>query len=121
MKSAAAATGKRRDLLPDIEEINSTLSASSDRDEDGTVPDEDTRRARAERSSFRTGFGLLVLLTVVLVGLYLFAPLIAQKIPALAGVMDAYVTVANGFRAWMDRAMSAASTRLNALLSQLNS
>ncbi|WP_417267940.1 zinc-ribbon domain-containing protein [Celeribacter baekdonensis] len=119
--SAAAVTGKRRDLLPDIEEINSTLSAASDRDDDGTVPDEDTRRARAERSSFRTGFGLLVLLTVVLVGLYLFAPLIAQKVPSLAGVMDAYVTVANGFRAWMDRAMSAASARLNALLSQLNS
>ncbi|EKE70748.1 hypothetical protein B30_12132 [Celeribacter baekdonensis B30] len=119
--SAAAVTGKRRDLLPDIEEINSTLSASSDRDEDGTVPDEDTRRARAERSSFRTGFGLLVLLTVILVGLYLFAPLIAQKVPALGGVMEAYVTVANGFRAWLDRAMSAASARLNALLSQLNS
>lgn len=118
---AAAASGKRRDLLPDIEEINSTLSASSERDDDGTVPDEDTRRERAERTSFRTGFLLLIFTALGLVALYLFAPLIAEKVPALADVMEAYVAVANGFRAWLDRAMATASTRLNALLSQLNS
>ncbi|TNE68532.1 MAG: hypothetical protein EP336_04820 [Rhodobacteraceae bacterium] len=118
--SVAAATGKRRDLLPDIEEINSTLSAASERNEDGTVPDEDTRRARAERSGFRSVFLVLVLAAIMLVALYVLAPVIAEKVPALAGVMESYVTAANGFRAWLDRLLSAASVRLNALLSQLS-
>ncbi|WP_417246690.1 hypothetical protein [Celeribacter sp.] len=117
----AAATGKRRDLLPDIEEINSTLSAASERDDDGTVPDEDTRRERAERSGFRTVFLTLVLIAVFLVALYILSPLIAAKVPALAGMMEAYVHMANGFRGWLDQTLSAASTRLNALLGQLSS
>ncbi|WP_434290197.1 zinc-ribbon domain-containing protein [Celeribacter sp. SCSIO 80788] len=119
--SVAAATGKRRDLLPDIEEINSTLSASSERNEDGTVPDEDTRRARAERSGFRSVFLVLVLAAIMLVALYVLAPVIAEKVPALAGVMESYVTAANAFRVWLDRLLSSASVRLNALLGQLNS
>ncbi|PTQ73443.1 zinc-ribbon domain-containing protein [Celeribacter persicus] len=118
--SVAAATGKRRDLLPDIEEINSTLSASSERDEDGTVPDENTLRARAERSGFRSVFLVLVLAALMLVALYVLAPLIVAKVPALAGVMETYVDAANGFRAWLDRILSAASTRLNALLGHLS-
>ncbi len=117
----AAATGKRRDLLPDIEEINSTLSAASERDDDGTVPDEDTRRERAERSGFRTVFLTLVLIAVFLVALYILSPLIAAKVPALAGVMETYVHMANGFRGWLDQILSAASARLNALLGQLSS
>lgn len=116
----AAATGKRRDLLPDIEEINSTLSAASERDDDGTVPDEDTRRERAERSGFRTVFLTLVLIAVFLVALYILSPLIAAKVPALAGAMETYVHMANGFRGWLDQTLSAASTRLNALLGQLS-
>lgn len=116
----AAASGKRRDLLPDIEEINSTLSAASERDEDGTVPDEDTRRTRAERSGFRSVFLTLVLTAVVLVVLYLLAPLIAAKVPALAGVMESYVILANGFRVWLDQLLSGASARLTALLGQIS-
>nr|WP_226554720.1 hypothetical protein [Celeribacter naphthalenivorans] len=116
----AAASGKRRDLLPDIEEINSTLSAASERDEDGTVPDEDTRRSRAERSGFRSVFLTLVLTAVVLVLLYLLAPVIASKVPALAGVMESYIILANGFRGWLDQLLSGASARLTALLGQIS-
>ncbi|NVK45118.1 MAG: zinc-ribbon domain-containing protein [Rhodobacteraceae bacterium] len=116
----AAASGKRRDLLPDIEEINSTLSAASERDEDGTVPDEDTRRTRAERSGFRSVFLALVLTAVVLVVLYLLAPMIASKVPALAGVMESYIILANGFRGWLDQLLAGASARLTALLGQIS-
>ncbi len=116
----AAASGKRRDLLPDIEEINSTLSAASERDDDGTVPDEDTRRSRAERSGFRSVFLTLVLTAVVLVVLYLLAPVIASKVPALTGVMESYIILANGFRGWLDQLLSGASARLTALLGQIS-
>ncbi|AJE48964.1 zinc-ribbon domain-containing protein [Celeribacter indicus] len=115
-----AATAKRRDLLPDIEEINSTLSPASDRDEDGTVPDAETRRARAERSGFRTAFSVLVLVSVLLVALYVLAPMIAGRVPALASAMEGYISGANAFRTWLDGIMENAGARLNALLNQLN-
>ncbi|WP_460275095.1 zinc-ribbon domain-containing protein [Celeribacter sp. ULVN23_4] len=118
--SVAAASGKRRDLLPDIEEINSTLSASSERDDDGTVPDDDTRKARSARAGFRTGFLVVVLAAAMLVVLYALAPLIAAKVPALADAMETYVTTANAFRLWLDHLLAEASTRLNTLLGQLN-
>lgn len=117
----AAATGKRRDLLPDIEEINSTLSASSERDKDGSVPDEETRKGRAQRSGFRSVFLLIVLSVLILMALYLIAPFIAQKIPALATVLEGFVSTVNKLRAALDGLMSAASARMNALLGQLSS
>ncbi|WP_417249720.1 zinc-ribbon domain-containing protein [Celeribacter sp.] len=117
---AGAAHGKRRDLLPDIEEINSTLSATSERDPDGTVPDEETLRTR-ERSSFRRVFIPLVVIAIALVVLYMFAPTIAEKVPALAGTMEAYVTAANGFRTGLDGVMAQLSDSLDGLLSSLTS
>jgi hypothetical protein len=116
----AAGAGKRRDLLPDIEEINSTLSASSDRDEDGTVLNDETRMERARRTSFRTTFLILIFFVILLVLLYTFAPMLAQKVPAFEGILNAYVTAANAFRTWLDSTLSSASARLNALLGQLN-
>jgi predicted Zn finger-like uncharacterized protein len=117
---AATASGRRRDLLPDIEEINSTLSAASERNEDGTVLAPETRKERARRSGFRTTFSALIFIVVILVLLYILAPFLAQKVPALAGVLDAYVSSANAFRAWLDSTITSASGRLNALLGQLN-
>lgn len=118
---AATASGRRRDLLPDIEEINSTLSASSERNDDGTVLAPETRKERARRSGFRTTFSVLVLIAVILVLLYILAPFLAEKVPALEGILGAYVSAANAFRAWLDSTITSASGRLNALLGQLNS
>ncbi len=111
---------KRRDLLPDIEEINSTLSASSERDADGTVPDEQTRRTRAQRGVSRSIFAVFIIVASLLVALYVFAPTIANAVPSLAPLMDSYISSANVFRVWLDGGMSALSDRLNILLSQLN-
>lgn len=117
---AASGSGKRRDLLPDIEEINSTLSAASDRDVDGTVLNDETRKDRARRTSFRTTFLILIVVVILLVLLYAFAPVLAHKVPALEGILNAYVTAANAFRTWLDSLLSSTSARLNALLGQLN-
>ena len=116
----ASGSGKRRDLLPDIEEINSTLSASSDRDVDGTVLDDEARIERARRTNFRMTFFIFIFVVVLLVLLYAFAPMLAERVPVLEGILDAYVTAANVFRAWLDSTLSSASARLNALLGQLN-
>lgn len=115
-----AMPGKRRDLLPDIEEINSTLSAASERDADGSVIDDETRKDRARKSGFRMTFSVLILIVVLLVLLYILSPFLAQKIPALDGVLNGYVTGVNGFRSWLDATITSASASLNALLGQLN-
>lgn len=117
----APLTGKRKDLLPDIEEINSTLSASSERNEDGTVPDEETLRDRSTRRSSRVVFLLIVLTAALLVLLYIFAPQLARANPSLAPALEFYISGANAFRDWLDAALTGASDRLNGLLSQLNS
>lgn len=119
--AGVAANGKRRELLPDIEEINSTLSADDEREADGTVLGEEDRRVRAKRGGFKSVFALLVIAAALLVGLYVLAPSIAESVPALAGPMETYVNAANDVRADLDVMLKSVGERLNSLLSQLNS
>ncbi|MGC8201582.1 zinc-ribbon domain-containing protein [Aliiroseovarius sp. PTFE2010] len=114
---AAAASGRRRDLLPDIEEINSTLRADE--------PTGDYEEAPVATGQRRGGFGLgfwpVVVVIALLIGLYLLAALIAAKVPALEGGLTAYVDTVNGLRDWLDLAMQGAVAKLTLLLDQLNS
>jgi predicted Zn finger-like uncharacterized protein len=98
----AEAARSRRDLLPAIEEINSTLRATSDRGEDGEgdVPDLDA--PATQKGGFGRGFLTLVLFGVILLALYVFAPLVAEKVPALAGVAASYIAGVDAARAWVD-------------------
>ncbi len=99
----------RREMLPAIEEINSTLRATSDRhsDEDNaiydTMPDLNTKR----RSGFGRGFLTLVVVAVLVVALYLAAPMIGQRFPALAAPAQAYVTSVDAVRVWVDTEIKA--------------
>lgn len=99
---AVDATRSRRDLLPAIEEINSTLRATSERGgyEDGDLGDPEAAAGR--KGGFGRGFLTLVLFGVVLLALYVFAPLIAAKVPALAGAAEAYVAGVDAARVWVD-------------------
>lgn len=101
-------SGARRDLLPDIEEINSTLRAASDRvEEEGEEP-ESAAAQPVRRSGFRRGFLLMILLFVIAACVYIYAAKIAIAVPALEGVMEAYVNWVNGVRLWLDGLMSSA-------------
>ena len=102
----------RRDLLPDIEEINSTLHPGSEtRATDGTPPP----AAVPQRSSFRSGFLSVLLIAVVLVVLYTTAPQISARFPALAGAMTAYVEGVDALRVWLDMVMKSAADGLHSL------
>ncbi|MFV2035276.1 MAG: zinc-ribbon domain-containing protein, partial [Halocynthiibacter sp.] len=104
-EEAPADSGHRRDLLPDIEEINSTLRAESDRDgfgKDGSVADEPQR----QRSAFRRGFALVLLLLTAALGVYVYAPTISQTWPGTADALGSYVNWVNGLRVWLDGAMN---------------
>ena len=102
----------RRALLPDIEEINSTLrpderaaaQAEAEAAEEGDAP--------KKRGGFRTGFLTVLSLVVVALLLYVFAAPLAEAVPPLAEPLGAYVTWVDGLRAWLDGAAGALADRL---------
>lgn len=104
----------RRDLLPDIEEINSSLKGNEapveawDEDRPGAA-------AAAEARGFRSGFALALFAAVILLAAYVAAPQIKAQIPALAGGLDAYVAGVDGLRLWLDGAMRAATDLLRGM------
>ncbi len=93
----------RREMLPDIEEINSSLRPGDVAiDSDGETF-EIVQRPRP-RTGFRSGFVLMVLLAVAVVAMYVMAPRIAEQIPAARPALDGYVAAVDSARAWLDTA-----------------
>lgn len=114
--AAAIGRGPRKDLLPDIEELNSTLTATTDDEADET--DEITQEKR-QRSGFRRAFAVTILIFTILVLVYAFAPQIAAKLPALKSVLASYVEWVNAMRLAIDTMMQTAADKLSALVSQI--
>jgi predicted Zn finger-like uncharacterized protein len=95
---AAEASGLKRGVLPDIEEINSTLRAT------------DTAPAAAvgdmvpppRKSGFTRGFALAILAILALVMVYSNAPQIAELLPQADPYLSTYVTWVDKMRLWLD-------------------
>lgn len=98
---AVISRASRRELLPDIEEINSTLRATSDRGGEAASMDA-PETLRRRRSGFRMGFSTAIVIAAFLLLLYVMAPAIAARIPTAAPALDAYVGAVDGFRVWLD-------------------
>lgn len=97
---AAAETGSRKELLPDIEEINSTLrSGGSAAPVPQAGPDELPLR---RKSSFARGFSLSLIAALALVLIYNNAPLIAEKLPQMESALHSYVGWVDQARLWLD-------------------
>ncbi|MHA6326231.1 zinc-ribbon domain-containing protein [Roseivivax sp. CAU 1753] len=96
-----ATASSRSEMLPDIDEINQTLRAATDRrpveTAEGRAPDE----AEPPRSGFARGLSIGVLIAILLLAVYVFAAPIAEAVPALAPVLDVYVAQANDLRVWL--------------------
>lgn len=101
----------RRGRLPDVEEINSTLRPSE------VVPEEDVADAMpmaAEgRSSFRSGFLLVMTLAIIASGIYGSADAIAAAVPSLAGPLQSYVALIDSLRLELDGLMQSATVAIN--------
>ncbi|WP_370281635.1 zinc-ribbon domain-containing protein [Pseudooceanicola sp.] len=99
--AADPAQAPRRDLLPDIEEINSSLRTKGPKSRPApggeTVVD-----TQDQRRGFRLGFGLVVLIGALLILFYMHAEWVKETVPALEETTDAYVRTADEFRAWLD-------------------
>jgi predicted Zn finger-like uncharacterized protein len=110
--SAMTATpGSRRELLPDIEEINSSLRSAADRPEIVETPAEHAEVQN--RRGFRFGFSLVVLVCAGLALVYNFAPRIAGMVPQTGPILDRYVAAVDDGRIWFDM-------RMQVLLAQID-
>lgn len=89
----------RRDLLPDVEEITSTLSASSDRGAHSIPPALEPEGSR--RRAFLGGFLLAVLVAAGALAAYVYAPVLAGLDPALEPQVAAYVGAVDAARDWI--------------------
>ncbi len=108
----------RRDLLPDIDEINSSLRSSSDRKASapaGTV----AAKAQARRGGgFRRGFSLSLIVAAGLIALYAYAPQVTARVPAVAPYVDAYVGHVDRGRVWLDGQAKTVLSQLDAMSSE---
>jgi hypothetical protein len=99
----------RREMLPEIEEINSTLRASSEKRSGQSAAIADTLDdTGARKSGFRSGFVLMLVVAVVLLVAYVMAPKLQQQFPAAAGALQAYVAAVDAARVWLDGALKSA-------------
>ncbi|CUH54272.1 zinc-ribbon domain-containing protein [Shimia marina] len=113
--AAARKKDTRRDLLPDIEDINSTLRSTStpQRNPDlGQGPDNRARRARG----FRLGFGLVVLLAICAVFVYGSHDMLSQKYPAMSPYIESFVVSADATRIWLDDQIAQLFLKLNQMI-----
>ena len=105
---APARPQTRREMLPEIEEINSSLRASSEKRTGDAGAVADTMAAGRGAGGFRTGFVLMLVLAIVVVALYIMAPRIAQQIPGASGAMKTYVAAVDQVRLLLDGLMRSA-------------
>lgn len=101
----------RRARLPDVEEINSTLRPSETVIED--EPPAAMPVAAEGRSSFRSGFLLVLSLAIIGSAIYGSADAIAAAVPALTGVLESYVGFVDSLRLQLDGLMQSATVAIN--------
>lgn len=96
----------RSRLLPDIDEVTTTIKSEDPPVAIQTGAEMAVADPPVKRGGFGRGFSLIILLGVVLVVLYLNASQISSSVPALSGVLDAYVVQVDKLRIWLDARLS---------------
>ncbi|SHH05383.1 MJ0042 family finger-like domain-containing protein [Cognatiyoonia sediminum] len=97
---AAAAAASRKEMLPDIEEINSTLRSSEERGE--TVDPEPEVIEEAKKRGFKAGFMTVILILLILLIVYMLADWIISALPAAEGPLNSYTDIVDEGRLWLD-------------------
>jgi hypothetical protein len=96
--SADAVAGARKELLPDVDEIKSSLRPAEDHEPGGEPVSEEAQQVAAERKGGRWTFRIIVLLALLLLAIYVFSPQIVQLVPASEAILVPYVAAVNGLR-----------------------
>ncbi|WP_425093174.1 zinc-ribbon domain-containing protein [Tropicimonas sp. S265A] len=108
----------RRDLLPDIEEINSSLRAKSvlrASAAEALTEEELEERARRGRG-FRMGFSSILLVVLFALLLYSYADRIVVAAPGLRAPVEVYVDQINALRLWLDGQMANGARAISGVL-----
>lgn len=95
---AQQADAPRRDLLPDIEEINSTLR--HDRATPAQLHEAEDQPDR--RNGFQRGFVIAVVIALLALAVYVFAGQISAALPQAEPALTSYVDWVNTLRLWLD-------------------
>lgn len=105
--------GSRRNLFPDIDKINSSLSATNFNDGALTpAVSEEIPVSRGGGGGFRAGFRLAVVTCVLALVVYLMAPRIAGIWPAAEGPLAQYVQAVDEARATFSQTVASLLARL---------
>lgn len=110
LPNVAPAQTSRSGLLPNIDEINSSLRPESER---GTGYAELEDVAVRKSNSFRNGFLGTLWFLAILAGLYVFAPKIIETVPAIDAPLRAYVETVDEGRLWLDAQMRSKLDQMN--------
>jgi predicted Zn finger-like uncharacterized protein len=106
-----------RELLPDVEEVNSILRPVADDDGGETQlaqpPAGGIPLDNPARSGFGSGFALMIIFAGVLVALYALAPELSAQIPAVQPAMEQYVATVDILRLYLDGWMRSAIIAIN--------
>ena len=90
----------RRSLLPDIEELSSTLEPGSER-RGAVIEGIDPGTEAPAKSRFSQGLSVALLVGAALVLIYILAPLIVSNLPFKNGIMRSYVGLVDSLRAML--------------------
>jgi predicted Zn finger-like uncharacterized protein len=105
--------GPRRALLPDIEEINSSLSARSPEIE--TAAHDPYEYEIENRRGFRYGFFLTASLVIFTILVYAYGPQIVEQVPVSGGVIAEFTTYIDKSRVWLDGAVQSFIAKVSAI------
>ncbi|WP_198654920.1 zinc-ribbon domain-containing protein [Albibacillus kandeliae] len=94
---------RRSRLLPDIDEINSTLRTN---ETEAPAPEAVEVAPVRSRGGFTRGFSLILLLAVLLVVVYVNSQKIIEASPSLKGPLDSYTATVDDLRRWLDTKLS---------------
>lgn len=103
----------RSNLLPDIDEINSSLDSDGKKEEPRSVSSPAETTGAHGKSGFRSGFRLAVIVAVLALLLYVFAPQLSGAVPQLADPLAGYVEMVNSWRAGLNDLIQDVATSLS--------
>jgi len=110
--------GSRRGLLPDIEDIKSTIAEDASTETRDTSARDGSKTAKkpARKSGFRKGMRLSIILALIGVTLYIFAPQISEALPAAAGPLSSFTEAVNQARVMVNDRIAGIVVQVQALI-----
>jgi predicted Zn finger-like uncharacterized protein len=101
---AVQTSGKRRgELLPDIEELNSTLrTATEQRELERDQAEEDFLERRDYAAGFASGARVALLAVAILVLLYILSPIIIGFVPQAEPFLSPFISLIDEMRVWLE-------------------